>query len=496
MPTLNWIGKEKVMSHHQDVPFRVFQHKYNFSSLKGQKSTENGLNKIIYGDNLEALKSLLPEFEGKIKCIYIDPPYNTGNDDFGYNDRFNHSAWLTFIKNRLSIAQKLLSKEGAIWINIDDDEGHYLKVLADDIFGRDNFVANIVWEKKYSPQNDAKWFSDMHDHILVYAKDKNTWRPNLLPRTKEMDSRYTNRDNDPRGPWKAQDFSVKTYTEKNDYPITTPSGRTVEPPDSRCWSVNENRFKELVEDNRIWFGEDGSAVPALKKFLSDVQQGIPPSTIWQYSEVGHTQDARKEVIELFKDEEGDFSTPKPEFLLKRIIHIGSNAGDIVLEFFAGSGTTGAVAHKMERQYILCEQMDYVESVTLKRLQKVIEGEQGGISEEVDWQGGGSFTFLELMQFNEQFITQIEDADSKEDLQQVWNNMKQHAFLIGNPYQEKECFLEPQEDIETSLPVQYGILKKIGGVFNPKMSLSVLKPFQAFLRIPRSLVGLFLEYLGA
>lgn len=404
-------------------------------------------NYVIKGNNLLALHSLKKVFAGKVKLIYIDPPYNTGNDDFGYNDRFNHSAWLTFMKNRLEVARELLSKDGSLWINIDDDEGHYLKVLADEVFKRENFVANVVWEKKYSPQNDARWFSDMHDHIFVYAKNKETWRPNLLPRTEEMNSRYTNTDDDPRGPWKSSDLSVKTYSEANDYPIKTPSGRVANPPKGYCWRVSKEKFKEMVEDDRIWFGEDGSNIPSIKRFLSEVQQGTPPTTIWKYEDVGHNQDARKEIKSLFEeDEENDFSTPKPEFLLQRVVHIGSNEGDIVLDFFAGSGTTGAVAHKMGRQYILCEQMDYVEDVTLKRLQKVIEGERGGISEEVDWQGGGSFVYAGLMQFNAKFIEEIEEADSKEAVQEIWQQMQEHAFLSykvrpSDIDKEKELFDE-------------------------------------------------------
>lgn len=385
-------------------------------------------NYLIKGNNLLALHSLAEVYRGKVKLIYIDPPYNTGNDDFGYNDRFNHSAWYTFMKNRLEIAKELLSNEGSLWINIDDDEGHYLKVLADEVLGRENFVSNVVWEKKYSPQNDARWFSDMHDHILVFAKNKENWRPNLLPRTEEMDSRYKNKDGDPRGPWKAADLSVKTYSEKNDYQIQTPSGRIVNPPDSRCWVVNKEKFQELVEDNRIWFGEDGNNVPALKKFLNEVQQGVPPSSIWSYSEVGHNQDARKEVIKLFKNEIGDFSTPKPEFLLKRILHLGSNENDIVVDFFLGSGTTAAVAHKMGRRYIGIEQMDYVEDVTKKRIQKVIEGEQGGISKDVEWKGGGSFVYAELKKANQQWVEAIHDADDKKTLSAIWEQMKEKAFI--------------------------------------------------------------------
>lgn len=249
-----------------------------------------------------------------------------------------------------------------------------------------------------------------------------------MPRTADMDKRYSNPDNDPRGDWKSSDFSVKTYSEDYDYPIKTPSGRIVTPPKSRSWRTSKEKFQELVHDNRIWFGVNGDAVPAIKRFLTEVQNGTPPKTIWSYSEVGHNQDARNEIKKLFEDEDGDFSTPKPEKLLHRIIHIGSNNGDLVLDFFAGSGTTGAVSHKMDRQYILCEQMDYVETVTFKRLQKIIEGEQGGISKEIEWKGGGSFVYAELVEHNSAFTQEIEKADSSKDLQKIWNNMIENAFL--------------------------------------------------------------------
>jgi len=252
-------------------------------------------NLIIKGNNLLALHSLKKRFGGKVKLIYIDPPYNTGNDSFGYNDSFNHSSWLTFMKNRLEIAKALLHNDGSIWINIDDDEGHYLKVLCDDIFGRDNFVANVIWEKKYSPQNDAKWLSDSHDHILVYARNKQVWRPNLLPRTEEMNRRYKNLDNDPRGLWKSSGLDVKTYSETYDYPIKTPSGRIVNPPKGYSWRVSKGRFEEWVRDNRIWFGKDGNNVPSIKRFLSEVQEGTVSKTIWFRDEVGDNQEAKQET---------------------------------------------------------------------------------------------------------------------------------------------------------------------------------------------------------
>lgn len=324
-------------------------------------------NLIIKGNNLLALHSIKREFAGRVKLIYIDPPYNAGNDGFRYNDSFNHSSWLTFMKNRLEAARELLSKEGSLWINIDDVEAHYLKVAADEIFGRDNFVANIIWQKKFAPQNDARYFSDTHDHILVFAKDKPNWSINHMVRGEESKARYKNPDSDPRGDWTSGDLTVKTYNADYDYPITTPSGKKINPPESRCWVVSKSKFKEMVADNRVWFGENGDNVPRQKRFLSEVKEGITPVTIWLHGEAGHNQEAKQEInkptLKL------SFSTPKPERLLQKIIHIASDAGDIVLDFHLGSGTTAAVAHKMGRQYIGIEQMDYIESVAVSGSKK-------------------------------------------------------------------------------------------------------------------------------
>jgi adenine-specific DNA-methyltransferase len=401
---------------------------------RGIKRDEDGTireNLIIKGNNLLALHSLKKQFAGKVKLIYIDPPYNTGNDGFKYNDNFNHSTWLTFMKNRLEVARELLRDDGVIFVSIDDDESHYLKVICDDIFKRENFIANVIWKKKYSPQNDAKYFSDMHDHILVFAKHKDRFEINLIPRTDEMNARYKNSDNDKRGVWKSGDFSVKTYSKNYDYPITLPSGRIVNPPKSRCWRTSKENFQKLVEDNRIWFGENGDAVPSIKRFLSEVKNGTPPQTIWDYSEVSHNQDARKEVVELFKEEEVDFGTPKPERLLQRIIHLGTQENDIVLDFFGGSGTTGAVAHKMNRQYILIEQMDYIHDLPEARLIKVIQGEQGGISKSVNWQGGGDFIYFELAKWNETAKEKILACESLEELESFFDEMYERYFLNYN-----------------------------------------------------------------
>lgn len=351
-------------------------------------------NMLIHGDNLLALKALEENYTNAVKCIYIDPPYNTGSAFEHYDDNLEHSIWLSLIRERLIILYNLLSPDGSMWISLDDTEQAYCKVLCDEIFGRNNFVANVIWEKKYSPSNDAKWLSDSHDFILVYAKNKETWRPNLLPRSKDMDSRYKNPDNDPRGKWKAGDCSVKTYSASADYPITTPSGRIVNPPVGYCWRFSKEKFAELVADNRIWFGKDGNNVPAVKRFLSEVKDGMTAMTIWKYQEVGHNQEAKKEIKAF--GFESVFDTPKPERLIERVLTLGSNPGDLVLDSFLGSGTTAAVAQKMGRRYIGVELGQHAYTHCYPRLKMVTDGtDQGGISKAKNWKGGNGFKFYEL-----------------------------------------------------------------------------------------------------
>lgn len=325
-------------------------------------------NLYIEGDNLDVLKLLQETYLGKIKMIYIDPPYNTGND-FVYNDDFAedaeeylsnsgqfdvqgnqlvqntenngrfHTDWLNMIYSRIKLARDLLTDDGVIFISIDDNEVENLRKAVDDIFGSGNFISSIIWEKKYAPANDAKWLSDNHDYILLYAKNKNLWHPQLLPRSEEMNGRYTNRDNDPRGVWKAADMTVKSYSSAYDYPITTPSGKIVHPAAGRCWNTSKENFEKLVSDNRIWFGEKGDNVPAVKKFLTEVKDGMVPMTIWKYSEVGHNQEGRQEVKKLF-DGNGLFDGPKPVRLLSRILQIANlGANAVILDFFSGSATT-------------------------------------------------------------------------------------------------------------------------------------------------------------
>ncbi|GAA8304473.1 hypothetical protein HpDR22_13230 [Helicobacter pylori] len=396
--------------------------------MHGEGDLESALkdrntNYLIKGNNLIALYSLKKKFAKQVKCIYIDPPYNTGNDSFNYNDNFNHSSWLVFMKNRLEAAREFLSDDGVIFVQCDDNEQAYLKVLMDEIFLRENFVNTIIWEKKYSPQNDAKWFSDNHDFILLYAKDKGIWRPNLLPRTSEMDARYKNLDNDERGAWKPSDCLVKTYMASYDYPITTPSGKVVTPPKGRCWMTSKENFQKLVDDNRIYFGRNGDNVPSLKRFLSEVKQGTTPLTIWKYTEVGHNQDATKQLLALFNNVKL-FDTPKPEALISRILEISTQENDLVLDFFAGSGTTCAVAHKMKRRYIGIEQMDYIETITKERLKKVIEGEQGGISKKCGFKGGGSFVYAELKEVNSGIKKQILNANSASECLKIFNALNE------------------------------------------------------------------------
>jgi adenine-specific DNA-methyltransferase len=389
---LTWIGKEN----RPRLEPRILLEDPEKSYHAPHRVTDHDIfdNRLIFGDNLLALKALEQEFTGKIKCIYIDPPYNTGNAFDHYDDGLEHSLWLSLMMPRLEILHKLLSPDGSIWISIDDDECHYLKVLCDEVFGRKNFVNNVIWEKKFSPQNDAKWLSDSHDHILVFSKNKEIWRPNLLPRTEVMDSRYSNPDNDPRGLWTSGDLSVKTYTPSTDYPITTPAGRVINPPESRCWSVSKETFKELVEDNRIWFGRKGNNVPRLKRFLSEVKEGVVSKTIWFRTEVGDNQDAKREVKTF--NEKDVFTTPKPERLIERILTLATVPNDWVLDSFAGSGTTGAVAHKMGRRWIMVELGEHCHTHIIPRMKKVIDGtDKGGVTEAVGWKGGGGFRYYRL-----------------------------------------------------------------------------------------------------
>lgn len=383
---LTWVGKyeeEKL------EPRILIEDK---SKSYGDLNTENML---IHGDNLLALKALESDYTGKIKCVYIDPPYNTGYAFKQYNDSLEHSIWLSLMKERISVIYKLLDDEqGSIWISIDDDEQAYLKVMCDEIFGRSNFVTNVIWQKKGSRSNDAKWFSDNHDFIMVYAKDKQKWKMNRLERGVGIPKGYSNPDDDPRGPWTSTIMSAKSGSQALLYEITVPSGRKVLPPTGRYWACSKETFEKWKSENRIWFGKNGNSAPRKKTFLSEVQDnGLVPLTVWLRDDVGDNQEARHEVKKIVPED--PFATPKPERLIERIIALSSNSGDIILDSFLGSGTTVAVAHKMKRKWIGIEREKHAYTHCKVRMDNVIDGEQGGISKEVSWQGGGGYKFYEL-----------------------------------------------------------------------------------------------------
>lgn len=351
-------------------------------------------NMLIHGDNLLALKALEQEYTGKVKCIYIDPPYNTGSAFEHYDDNLEHSTWLSLMKPRLEILKNLLTDDGSIWISIDADESHYLKVLCDEIFGRKNFIDEVVWQRSYAPINLKKTLSRSHDIILVYAKNKTEkYELNKLPRG-SAEERYKNIDNDPRGPWTSGPIQAGPRSEDRVYEIITPSGRKILPPPQYCWRVTKEKFEQMVANNRIYFGPKGDNVPRIKRFLSEVKEGMVATTLWLREDVGDNQEGKKEIKDLF--DQMIFETPKPERLIERILTLGSNKGDLVLDSFLGSGTTAAVAHKMGRKYIGIELGEHCFTHCIPRLQKVIDGtDQGGISKAVGWKGGGGYHFYEL-----------------------------------------------------------------------------------------------------
>lgn len=394
---LTWIGKydeRKPLEPRILIENKEYSYGHPETCVLPNGKPWNG-NMLIHGDNLLALKALEDTFVNQIKCIYIDPPYNTGNAFTHYDDGLEHSIWLSLMRDRLEILYNLLMPEGSLWISIDADECHYLKVLCDEIFGRRNFVDEVIWQRSYAPINLKKTLSRNHDTILVYTKDRTeNFELNKLPRTDDANDRYKNPDNDPRGKWKSSDCTVGPVVEEKIYPIETPSGRIVYPSPGRCWLYTKERFEEMVAQNRIWFGPDGNSVPSVKKFLSEVKQGITAQTLWTYKEVGHNQDAKKEIKAF--GFETVFDTPKPEKLIERIITLGSNPGDIVLDSFLGSGTTAAVAQKMGRRYIGIELGNHAYTHCVPRLKMVTDGtDQGGISKAQNWKGGSGFKFYEL-----------------------------------------------------------------------------------------------------
>lgn len=393
---LTWIGKE----HRPKLEPRILIEDPTKSHHAKQRVTENDLfdNRLIFGDNLLALKALEQGFAGKVKCIFIDPPYNTNSAFTHYDDGVEHSIWLSLMRDRLELLQRLLTEDGSLWITIDDNESPYLRVLCDEVFGRTSFVATVVWQKVYTPDARAS-ISRAQDYIHIYAKDPFRWKlvRNLTERNAVQLKRYKNPDKDPRGPWKPGDSTVQAGhgTSAQFYGLTLPSKKVVSPPSGRCWLYTRSRYEELLSNNRIWFGAKGNGKPQIKQFLSEVQAGVVPSTWWPYNEVGHNQEAKQEIVNLFPDQE-PFATPKPERLLERIIHIASNRGDLILDSFLGSGTTAAVAHKMGRRWIGIELGGHCHTLCLPRLIKVVDGtDPGGITEKAEWKGGGGFRYYRL-----------------------------------------------------------------------------------------------------
>lgn len=420
MPSLNWIGKDAVVRHHRDVPYRLLEPVPSLSA----GDTDSG-NLIVQGDNLDALKALLPRYAGQVKCIYIDPPYNTGNEGWAYNDNVNspeirrwlgevvgkegetldrHDRWLCMMYPRLVLLRQFLRDDGAIFVSIDDNEVANLRLLMDEVFGKSNFVETIIWEKNYAPKASAKHFSEAHDYVVVYALKANKWTRNLVPRSEKQDRMYKNPDNDPRGNWRPNNLAARNFYSKGTYSITCPSGRVIPgPPKGSYWRISEERFHELDADNRIWWGESGNNVPAPKIFLSEVKQGVVPMSLWPYKDVGHTQEAKKELLEIidFDGSEDVFITPKPSRLVQRVLQIATDNDSLILDSFAGSGTTAHAVLRQNaedggnRRFILVEmEQQIARNVTAERVRRVAQGYTNAKGVDVEGLGGG-FQFCKL-----------------------------------------------------------------------------------------------------
>jgi adenine-specific DNA-methyltransferase len=393
---LTWIGKENRPKLEPRILIEDPEKSYHAVHRVSEDDVFD--NRLIFGDNLLALKALEQEFAGNIKCIYVDPPYNTGSAFEHYDDGVEHSLWLTLMRNRLELLHRLLSIDGSVWLQLDDNEVHYCKIVLDEIFGRVNFVSSVIWQKVFARKNKAL-ISSSHDTILVYAKEFGKWKRNLLTRSEDQTKAFKNPDNDPRGPWQSVAYSVQSEDAERRaayrYPITKSAGGEAYPPQGRHWNGLPDRTEALIAENRLWFGAKGDRTPRIKVFLSEVQQGIVPDSWWDHKSSGNNQEAKKEQLALFPEKE-PFNTPKPERLIGRIIEIASNPGDLVLDSFAGSGTTGAVAHKMGRRWIMVELGEHCHTHIIPRLKKVIEGEDpGGITKAVNWKGGGGFRYYRL-----------------------------------------------------------------------------------------------------
>ncbi len=427
MPEIAFKGKEYVYNHHLSVPYRPLV----ADVAKGVGPADLSGNLVIHGDNLHALKSLLPRYAGAVDLIFIDPPYNTGNEGWCYSDGVNspimkewlstnpvdgedmlrHDKWLCMMWPRLVLLRELLSEHGSIWITLDDNEVHRARMVLDEIFGEEAFIACFAWQKRSSPDNDERLATATHDHLLCYAKSRANVTFQRFIRTAEADARYENPDNDPRGPWTSSDLTRREYREHDYYEIVLPSGRSVKPAQGRSWSVPRESFDRLRDENRLWFGPDGNAMPRRKRFLSEVSGGIVPTTWWSLQDVPGTQEAKKELGQVFSEEPNVFATPKPVGLLERVIEIGVSKDALILDSFAGSGTTAHAVLKANakdggtRRFILVEGEDYADTLTAERVRRAIHG--------YAWSGTQRETLLEekitLTQFKkaEQWLAKVD-----------------------------------------------------------------------------------------
>ena len=419
MPWLQFKGRVFVENHHLAVPFHEMQ-PIRSRGLSRKASLHDNL--IVEGDNLAALKALLPTYHGKVKCIYIDPPYNTGNEGWAYNDNVNspmmqdwlgkvvdredltrHDKWCCMMLPRLKLLRELLRDDGAIFVSIDDNELHRLRSLMDEVFGEDNFLATAIWQKVFSPKNTAKYFSEDHDFILVYARSIEKWTPNLLERREQAIERYKNLDGDSRGKWSSSDLTARNYYSQGTYEVISPSGKKFRPSLGNYFRVSMEKFHELDKDGRIWWGPKGDSMPRLKRYLSEVKSGVVPQTIWHHSDVGHTQDAKKELLSVsnFGRSEDVFNTVKPTRLIKRILQIATDNDSIVLDSFAGSGTTAHAVLALNkedggsRRFVLIECEDYVDSLTAERVRRVAKGIPSAKDESLKAGLGGTFSYFKL-----------------------------------------------------------------------------------------------------
>ena len=511
MPSLQFKGRVFVDNFHLGVPFHELT-PVRARGLSRKASLHDNL--IIEGDNLLALKALLPTYHGKVKCIYIDPPYNTGNEGWAYNDRVNspmmrewfgrvvdredltrHDKWCCMMLPRLKLLRELLADDGAIFVSIDDNEVHRLRCLMDEVFGEENFVATTVWQKIFSPKNTAKYFSEDHDFILVYARDIERWEPNLLERGQQAIDRYKNPDDDPRGPWSSSDLTARNFYSQGTYEVTSPSGKKFKPSVGNYFRVARKKFDDLDADGRIWWGPDGNSMPRLKRYLSDVKKGVVPQTLWLHSDVGHTQGAKKELVSVldFEKSEDVFNTVKPTSLIRRILQIATDKNSIVLDSFAGSGTTAHAVLALnkedrgKRRFVLIECEDYVDSITAERVRRVVKGVPSAKDESLKAGLGSAFSYFRLgAPLRKESLLEPSNLPSYEKLAGYIfftatgeefepDKVRQDRWFIGRS-RIYDVFLIYTDDVEElkNLALTQGIAKKLSGGKRPKLVFAPTK----------------------